>query len=194
MMNINAYINNEIKYKFKKDTDGKELISLLFKNDVNINDKNIEIINGKLVSGVLSKGELNNKLINYYYDKYEFEDTKLLIDNVQKLLLNWLMIDGFTVGYSDMLLNDETNKKVKDYIQEKKLKVLNMITELENNPDNNDPDVFEDLIKKELECVTPDVGKLVTNGLDNLNNFKLMIKSGSKGSEVNIGQIIGGNG
>lgn len=51
-----------------------------------------------------------------------------------------------TVGYGDTLISKEIYINVKTYMEEIKLKVSNMITELENNPDLNDPISFEKTI------------------------------------------------
>jgi DNA-directed RNA polymerase II subunit RPB1 len=65
-----------------------------------------------------------------------------------------------------------------------------MITEYENNPEMMERDVFEFKLLQE-GGILPDVAKLVMANLKPDNGFNVMISSGSKGKDLNIGQVIG---
>ena len=191
MMNLLSYLETDNIYEKKVDGSGKELFSFLLHNDSNLNE-NIKIINGQLTDGHVNGDTLNKSLISYFWDKYGVDKTKNFIDNVQKLILNWLMMNGMTVGYEDTLIKDKNvEKDIKNYIEEVKLKVSNMITELENNPELNDCESFEISLRKELESIKNNLGGKIIKNVDIMNNFRIMVESKSKGSNVNFGSIIG---
>jgi len=60
------------------------------------------------------------------------------------------MLEGFSVGYNDTLIDDNINNEIKKKIEEKKIEIGNMITQLENNPELNDPEAFENVLKSNL--------------------------------------------
>ena len=50
-----------------------------------------------------------------------------------------------------------------------------MITELENNPELNEPEALENVLKNNLNEVGMNVGKIIMDKINNNNNFKIMI-------------------
>ena len=190
VMNLSMYIENKEKYNKKDNIITKDIFSLLLNKNMNINE-NINVKDGYLKSEKIVKSGLNNTLISYIWDKYGPQETKNFIDNVQKLILNWLIQEGFTVGYGDTLIDENIHNEVKKKIEEKKIEICNMITELENNPELNDPEGLENVLKNNLNEVGTNVGRIIMDKINNDNNFKIMIESESKGSIVNLSQIIG---
>jgi hypothetical protein len=61
-----------------------------------------------------------------------------------------------------------------------------MITELENNPELDDPEAWENVLKNNLNEVGMNVGRIIMDKINVNNNFKIMIESESKGSIVNL--------
>jgi len=61
-----------------------------------------------------------------------------------------------------------------------------MITELENNPELNEPEALENVLKNNLNEIGMNVGRIIMDKINNDNNFKIMIESESKGSIVNL--------
>jgi hypothetical protein len=61
-----------------------------------------------------------------------------------------------------------------------------MITELENNPELNDPEAFENVLKNNLNEIGMNMGRIIMDKINIDNNFKVMIDSESKGSIVNL--------
>ena len=190
VMNISMYIENKDKYNKKENLETRDIFSLLLNKNMNINE-NINIKDGILKSDKIGKSGLNNTLISYIWEKYGPQETKYFIDNVQKLILNWLIQEGFSVGYGDTLINEDIHNEVKKKIEEKKIEIANMITELENNPELNEPEALENVLKNNLNEVGMNVGRIIMDKINNDNNFKIMIESESKGSIVNLSQIIG---
>ena len=71
------------------------------------------------------------------------------------------------------------------------MEVEYQITDMENDTNLLDPSIFEDSMTSELNTIGGNIGKMISDELTPLNNFSLMAKSGSKGSDLNIGQIMG---
>ncbi len=190
VMNLSMYIENKDKYIKKDNMISRDIFSLLLNKNMNINE-NINIKDGKLMSEKIGKAGLNSTLISYIWEKYGAQETKDFIDNVQKLILNWLLQEGFSVGYGDTIIDINIHNEVKKKIEEKKIEIGNMITELENNPELNDPEAFENVLKNNLNEIGMNMGRIIMDKINIDNNFKVMIDSESKGSIVNLSQIIG---
>jgi len=187
---------NIIKNKLYKTN---EILSLIIPTKINIIEKNdkgeikIEIKNGNLTKGKIGKSELSNLLIRNILEIYDEEEAKNFIDNLQKLVLKWFLINGFTVGIKDCILKEEYRKEIWKIVESKKLQIKYSITEMENYPDMKDKDLFEKAeIKTELEALglEKEVPNLIFNDIDIKNNFYVMIESGSKGKKDNFSQIV----
>ena len=184
--------NIDLTKIIKENIDTHKLFSSIIPPLINVIDgEKLEIINGNLIKGVVSGSTLNNKIINYSWDRYGPKLTKDFIDNSQKLVINYLLQDGFTVGLGDAMIPEEDKLEVRQYVQEKVLEVQHLITEIENYPDLLDPDTFEKQIYSLLSTVKGDVPKKVMKKLSTDNHFYGMIESGAKGKSINLGQIVG---
>ena len=199
--NIISYTSFENMKKLDKNRTytGQETFTLIIPPGININgNNNFKVKDSVLLEGSrLSKDVLGEKktlaLQQNIWDEYGSEETKTFIDNAQKLINNFNLYNGFSVGYGDACVD----KSVKDSIDKLFItlnqKVDHMITELENNPDMMDKDVFEFKLQQEYGIVLDSVSKVVVANLNEENAFFAMGDkgSGSKGSLANIGQIIG---
>lgn len=196
-MNIMSYTSIEDFTTFKKDKEytGHELFSLIIPPAINLNRGNVKIKGGNLIEGRLSKDMLGSKKKNaihqLIWDEYGAEETKKFIDDTQRLINNFNLYNGFTVGYGDVEIPASVNTEINKLFETKEQKVNHMITEIENNPDLMEKRVFEFKIFSELNIIRDDVSKLVMANLKPDNNFNIMILSGSKGDATNMGQISG---
>jgi DNA-directed RNA polymerase II subunit RPB1 len=179
----------------KEDIDTHKLFSLIIPPLMNVVDGDkLSIINSSLQKGIISGSVLNSKIISYSWDRHGPKLTKDFIDNSQKLIINFLLQDGFTVGLGDAIISKVDKDEVRKFMQEKVLEVQHLITEIENYPDLLDPDTFEQQIYSFLSTVKGDVPKMVMKKLNTDNHFYGMIASGAKGKDLNLGQIVGGLG
>lgn len=191
-MNLIMYSYNTNVYDIKKtDIDTHELYSLIIPKMINYKDKKIDIVNGKIISGILDGSIINKKIITFAWDKYGDEVTKDFIDNTQRLVTNWLMIHGFTVGLKDAIPPKEISEKILTFMEKLKLNTEYEITKIENNPDMLEPAIFEDMITKKLSKRS-DIGVQTSDACNSTNNFYTIIISEAKGSKDNLGQILCG--
>jgi DNA-directed RNA polymerase II subunit RPB1 len=202
-MNIMSYTSIDDFKSFKKNKEytGHELFSLIIPPKINVSrfddagKPTLTIKNGKLTEGYLTKDILGsgkkNNLTQLIWDAYSVEESKSFLDNTQRLINNFNLFNGFTVGIGDAGIPLDVEKQIYKMFETKEQKVNHMITEMENNPDMMDVDIFENRVFSELNVIRDDVSKLIMSNLKAENNFKIMISSGSKGGPTNMGQMGG---
>lgn len=180
---------------------GKQIISMILpstlivenvKDLMNPYDKGIFIKRGKIISGSVDKaviGKSQGGLVHILFNDYGSGTTKVFLNQIQKISNYWVKQNGFTIGIGDAVIDDKTNNCVNDILDKTKNKIKSIIT---NGIDGiKDPRIIEEIINTELNAAVNDVGKKVEENLDILNNFKATVTAGSKGSFINISQIMG---
>jgi DNA-directed RNA polymerase II subunit RPB1 len=107
-MNLSMYCNDVDYFHIQKeDIDTHKLYSLIIPQMINYNDGRVNIINGRLLNGVMGDSILNQKIVYYSWDRHGPDTTKNFFDNAQRLVTNWLLINGFSVGFGDATTNKE---------------------------------------------------------------------------------------
>ena len=194
-MNLAMYCNSVDIFKIKKEEiNTHELYSLIIPAMINYSDGKVNINNGKLLAGVVGNSILNDRIIYYSWDRHGPETTKNFFDNAQRLVTNWLLINGFSVGLGDATTNQEVLDDISIMCNVKQMEVNKMITDMENNPETLDAETFEDQLKNILKASEGEIHSKVYDHLKKNasdNNFYVMIESKAKGSQGNVGQIIG---
>ena len=195
-MNLAMYCKNVDIFKLRKETiNTHNLYSLIIPDMINYSSGKANITNGNLINGTIDKSIINDKIVYYTWDRHGHEITRNFFDNAQRLVTNWFLINGSSVGYGDAIIDKHVSDDIASIFETKKMEVDTLITEMENNPDMLNPELFENKIKSKLES---SVGEITTKVYDHLkknnpdNNFYLMVESGAKGSKGNVSRIIGG--
>ncbi len=183
-----------------KEYSGKEVFSYIIPKKINLlkgdpANPTILVKNGRMEAGILGDDALGvkkkNSLVQLVWDEYGVEKTRTFLDNTTRIANNFNMYHGMTVGVKDLYIPDELYKKLEQIFATKKLEIQHEITEFENNPDMMESDLFERTISQKLSVILSEVSKIVTNEYKSDNNFKIMWKSGSKGKDINLGQMAG---
>ncbi len=194
--NILCGTTSETKYNLPKNKDltGYELFSEIIPKGINVVSSKLLIKDGQIQKGTLNKASLSsqkNSIIHYIWDKYGADKTRKFIDDTQRLILEYLMYQGVTIGAKDIFLDDETTKKLFDQANTSILDAKHYITKMEN--DNNDisPEVIENAILSKMEPVGANTGSALMKHLNSENNFFKMVDSKSKGNPQNIYQTMG---
>ncbi len=194
-MNLSMYCNHVDFFNvLKEDIDPNKLFSLIIPSQINFSNDKVNINNGKLLKGTIGSSVINNKIIYYSWDRHGPDTTKHFLDNSQRLVTNWLLMNGFTVGLGDATTDKAILNEIESFCEIKQMEIDKLITEMENNPDTLDPDTFEDQVQANLSAANNDINKTLNNHIiENHpdNNFHILIESGAKGSSTNISQIIG---
>lgn len=195
-MNIVSYtsIDDFDALKKSKAYQGSELFSLIIPSGINTKHAGLEVEEGQIKKGQVGKSHVGGKsdsLIHFIWDEYGMIETKNFLDNVAKLVNNFNLYNGFTVGIGDIVIPKNIQDQMNKLFETKKLEIDHMITEMENNSDMVDPETFEVSINSDLNNVRETVSGLIMKNLKPSNNFNIMITSGSKGGPVNMGQMGG---
>ena len=122
---------------------GKQLFSLFFPRDFNFiitskwnkaakrEGKDVVIKNGELVSGVVDKASIGaeepDSVLHRIAKDYGNDTARKFLDAILIMLKTYITHRGFTYGYSDLMLSDETRKEINDVIQKAYEKVNELI-------------------------------------------------------------------
>ena len=158
----------------------------------------LEIVDGKYLRGQLDKDVLgggSNGLITRTCNDFGNMASSDFIDNLQNIVTEYMKTSAYSVGISDLIANRSTNEQIAQSITAKKKEVKNLIDQtylgiFENVTGNTNEDEFEFQVTNILNKATNDSGKIGLKSLDKDNRFVTMVKAGSKGSDLNISQMI----
>lgn len=196
---------------------GKQIISMIFPSDLNYNDEEWErvpkdlnsadtkviILRGELLSGYLAKATVGNTaggIVHNLWLEKGGDEARIFLSAVQRIINNWLITYGFSVGIQDTVpthkirteveeIAIETEQSIQDtfntfiYGEESKLEEL-------INPGFSMIQSFESAVNATLNEKLEKCGNLAKEQLDNKNNIVMMVTAGSKGSIQNISQIM----
>ena len=106
-----------------------------------------------------------------------------------------MKLHSYSVGISDLIADKETNNKIIDVITKKKNEVKSLIDEthlgiFDNKTGKSNVEEFETQVNNILNKASFEAGKLGRTNLDKNNRFVIMVNAGSKGSDLNISQMI----
>ena len=158
----------------------------------------IEIKNGKYIKGVMDKGVLGGRsrgLLQRVCNDFGNMASAKFIDDLQNIVTEYMKNAGFSVGISDLISNQSTNEEIVKVISNKKTEVKNLLDQVqlgvfENNTGKTNEEEFETQINSILNQATAEAGKIGLKNLSEGNRFVEMVKSGSKGSDLNISFMI----
>ena len=159
--------------------------------------KEVKVLNGNYLHGQLDKSALNGSkgFINRICNDFGNMAASNFIDNMQNIITSFLKIHGFSVGINDLISNTETREKINDVIREKNDSVNILIEEtqlgvFQNTTGKSNVEEFETRVNNILNKSTAETSKIALDSLSKDNRFVIMLKAGSKGSELNISQMI----
>ena len=178
-----------IKYKTKRFGDKDE-----YKTSNNV----LEISNGEYIRGQLEKGVLgdgSNGLIHRICNDFGNRESIKFVDNLQNIVTEYMKSSGYSVGIVDLIANKTTNDAISEVISKKKMEVNSLIDQthlgiFENKTGQTDEQEFETQVNNILSKAVNDAGKIGRESLNKENRFVIMVNAGSKGSDLNISQMI----
>ena len=163
-------------------------------------DEKFSIVNSKLITGTIDKSvfhAMSRGIISVLFHDYSPSEAQRFLDNMQRLICRWLITAGFSVGISDLITDDDTAQSIKKNITKYKVEAYSKIENvrkgiLENKSIFNNEDFFELEILNILNSLSKEVGKIGTEKInDRTNRMINMVKSGSKGKNDNVAQMVG---
>ena len=177
-----------LKYKTKQFED----------EDVKTSNNVLEINNGEYIRGQMDKGVLGDGtkgIIHRVCNDYGNMAASDFIDDLQNIVTEYMKTSAYSVGISDLIADEKTNRDIAKVITDKKRDVHELIDQshlgiFENTSGKSHEEEFETRINNILNCASNDAGKIGRKSLNEDNRFVIMVNAGSKGSELNISQMI----
>ena len=181
--------NITLKYKTKQYSETE---------DYGKSNNVLEINKGTIKRGHVEKsilGDTTRGLIHRIYNDYDVDAACDFINNLQDIVTEYMKVHGYSVGISDLIADKETNDKINETINKKKIEVKSLIDEthlgiFDNKTGRSNVDEFETRINNILNKASFEAGKLGRQNLNSTNRFVIMVNAGSKGSDLNISQMI----
>ncbi len=178
--------------RFREDTPA-ELVDKL-----NLIDNFVQIKKGELIQGIICKktvGASSGGIIHNIWTEVSPQKTIEFLGNCQKIVNNYLLLTGWTVGISDIICDPDTSEEVVRTLEKMKINISDILTKaqtgkLDSQPGKNMIDSFEAMANNELNNAREKAGVLVQKSLLPKNHLKNMVSAGSKGNSTNISQII----
>jgi DNA-directed RNA polymerase II subunit RPB1 len=178
-----------LKYKTKQ-----------FTKDDNFADSNfvMEVKNGKFFRGQIEKGvfgDTSKGLIHRICNDYGHFAASEFINNLQNLITQYMCTHAYSVGISDLIADKFVNQEIIKTISDSKQAVQDIIDESHLGVFNNDSGASN---KEEYELkITNVLSKAMSTAqtighshLGSANRFITIVNAGSKGSMINIAQMI----
>lgn len=164
LMNLDMEMTGEIKCKISKKEEDQVII-----------------IDSTMVKGILDKntlGTTKNSLIHILGEKYGFKVCNVLLTVFGRMVNEYMKYRGFTLRYDDLLINAMGEKEIEQDLY-KFYKNNNSVKEVGT-------------LLKNVNEATSELQSILDKNMhkNSMNNNMLnIIKSGAKGSTVNLSQI-----
>lgn len=158
----------------------------------------VKIVEGQVLNGTIDKdifSKAGKGIVHVSYNDYGADSTVTMIDSLQTTVESFLVLNGFSVGISDMIADEKTRQQMEEVIQARKKEVneLNLQVHLDlfdNNTGKPNQDEFEARVFAALNKATKEAGEFGQLALAEENRLVAMVKAGSKGGPINIAQMI----
>lgn len=172
----------------------------LFEDDEDPKTSNnvLEIRNGKYIRGQMEKSVLASTtkgIIHRICNDFGNMQATYFIDDLQNVVTEYMKSSSFSVGISDLIANKKTQDDIIKAITTQKQEVQSLIQKVhlgifENNTVSTNLMEFESNVNNILNEATNQSGKIGRKSLSKDNRFLMIVNSGSKGSLINISQMI----
>jgi len=179
-----------LKYKTSLFDDDKDQM----KDSNNV----MEIRNGKYIRGQMEKSTLGSTtkgIIHRICNDFGNMQASLFIDDLQNVVTEYMKTSSFSVGISDLIADRKTQDEIIKIIVKQKQEVQSLIEKLhlgtfENNSALTNMAQFEQNVNNILNEATNQAGSKGRKSLAKTNRFVMIVNSGSKGTPINISQMI----
>jgi DNA-directed RNA polymerase II subunit RPB1 len=186
---------------------GKQMFSMILPN-INVSplrlgpslpqDNVVVIDQGELLTGVLDSktlGRASGGIVHVIWKDHGPEAATQFISQCQKVVNHWLLHRGFSVGIGDSIADKKTSADIVATLRTAKDAVTKLISDAQNGdvqalPGRSLGESFEMRVNKELNSAVDTAGKSAQCSLKDSNGIKEMVVAGSKGSFINISQMM----
>ena len=126
--------------------------------NMNTKVKKFEVINSVIKAGKLDKHSfksLSSGLIPLIYHDYGPTACRNFLDNTQRLICRWLMLNGFSVGLSDLMMEEEHKINVKEVIKKNKDEAIKLLDDFRSGQLRNDTIYDNEMDTLRVRCQVP---------------------------------------
>eukprot|EP00592_Proboscia_alata_P008987 CAMPEP_0194354350 /NCGR_PEP_ID=MMETSP0174-20130528/2525_1 /TAXON_ID=216777 /ORGANISM="Proboscia alata, Strain PI-D3" /LENGTH=1496 /DNA_ID=CAMNT_0039123271 /DNA_START=499 /DNA_END=4985 /DNA_ORIENTATION=- len=161
-------------------------------------DHLVTINEGELIEGTIDKKTIGSGMGGIIHTAWldcGYEDTARFMSQVQVVINYWALQTSFSIGITDALADPATMRQIENTINGAKEQVRELVLQgqkgtMETQPGRTMIESFEQFVNKVLNTARDHAGKSAQESLDETNSVKAMVTAGSKGSFINISQII----
>ena len=172
----------------------------LFNDDEDFDSSNnvLDIKNGQIMRGQLDKGIFGSGtkgLLQRITNDFGNIQAMKFIDNFQNIITSYMRSSAYSVGISDLIANKVTSDAIVDKITNKKQDVIDLLHQTQlgvfsNKTGKSNHEELESQVNGILNEAAAESGKIGRKNLEKENRFVIMVNAGSKGSDLNISQMI----
>jgi len=158
----------------------------------------VKIVEGLVSQGIFDKDIFSKEgkgIIHTIFKDYGPKETVHFLDCMQSTIEQFLVYNGFSVGISDLIADVDTKNKMDEKIRARKAEVENIMMQIHldlftNNTGKSNKDEFENRVFSALNKATEESGNDGLASLASENRLVSMVRAGSKGSNLNIAQML----
>ena len=172
----------------------------LFGDDEDFSSSNnvLDIKNGQMYRGQLDKGIFGSGtkgLLQRITNDFGNLHAMRFIDDFQNIITSYMRSSAYSVGISDLIANKKTSDAIVDKITNKKQDVVDLLHQTQlgvfsNKTGKTNHEELESQVNGILNEAAAESGKIGRKNLEQDNRFVIMVNAGSKGSDLNISQMI----
>ncbi|KAJ7896076.1 hypothetical protein B0H14DRAFT_2680328 [Mycena olivaceomarginata] len=168
-------------------------------NDLSPNDGWLVIVNSEIMCGVMDKATVGSgkkkSIFGVIMRDYGPHEAAAAMNRLAKLCARWLANFGFSLGINDVTPGRELMEKKVDLVEKAYADCLDAIQlakkgKLENKPGCDQEQTLEAHISRLLSDVREKVGQICMKELSRANAPLIMATCGSKGSVINVSQMV----
>ncbi|KAF8735311.1 hypothetical protein AX14_002299 [Amanita brunnescens Koide BX004] len=168
-------------------------------NDLSPNDGWLVVVNSEIMCGVMDKATIGSgkkkSIFGVIMRDYGPHEAALAMNRLAKLAARYLSNYGFSLGINDVIPGPELTKKKDQLVEQAYSECQDLIAlarkgKLENKPGCNQEQTLEAMISSVLSKVREAVGQICMKELSRQNAPLIMATCGSKGSVINVSQMV----
>ncbi|KZT66991.1 beta and beta-prime subunits of DNA dependent RNA-polymerase [Daedalea quercina L-15889] len=167
--------------------------------DLAPNDGWLVIVNSEIMCGVMDKATVGSgkkkSVFGIIMRDYGPHEAAAAMNRVAKLCARYLANYGFSLGINDVIPGPKLSREKEDLVAKAYAECQDLITRakkglLENKPGCNQEQTLEAMISGVLSNVRDKVGEICLKELSRHNAPLIMATCGSKGSVINVAQMV----
>jgi len=180
---------------------GKQLYSIIlppitYYNNLSKNNGNLKDV--IIENGILKQGQLEKKcssaILHYIFNDYGYREATRYLNDLQKIVSRYLIRSGFSVGISDLIIDKKIRQRNEEIILQGKKNIIELTKKVHLNILSDSSDrldkIYDAKVAAICEKTVKDIRADIMQKLPLSNRINYIVTSGSKGSDINIQQMM----